>query len=100
MLNSLHVGSFLMLLLSSADFFHFFFNKCFRNTIGVSNGLNLDQDQHSVSPDLGPNCFQKLSADGNKKQVSIGFCTFLESSLSFAMLNNFMYYTTPQFLFG
>ena len=27
------------------------------------NGLDPDQDQHSVSPDLGPNCFQMLSAD-------------------------------------
>ena len=33
-----------------------------RNTIGVSNGLDPDQDQHFVSPDLGPNCLQKLSA--------------------------------------
>ena len=27
------------------------------------NGLNPDQDRHPVDPDLGPNCFQKLSAD-------------------------------------
>ena len=29
----------------------------------MSNSLDLDQDRHSVGPDLGPNCFQKLSAD-------------------------------------
>ena len=29
----------------------------------VSNSLDLDQAQHSVGPDLGPNCLQRLSAD-------------------------------------
>ena len=29
----------------------------------VSNGLDPDQDQHSVGPDLGPTCLQMLSAD-------------------------------------
>ena len=29
----------------------------------MSNGLDPDQDRHSVGPDLGPNCLQKLSAD-------------------------------------
>ena len=31
----------------------------------MSNGLDPDQDQdgHSVGPDLGPNCLQRLSAD-------------------------------------
>ena len=28
----------------------------------MSNGLDPDQDPHSVSPDLGPNCLQWLSA--------------------------------------
>ena len=31
-----------------------FQKKSFRNTIKASNGLDLDQDQHSVCPDLGP----------------------------------------------
>ena len=35
-----------------------FFLKYFRSTIRVSNGLNPDQDQHIVGPDLGPNCLQ------------------------------------------
>ena len=34
----------------------------FGNTIRVSNGLDPDQDRHSVGPDLGPNCLQRLSA--------------------------------------
>ena len=29
----------------------------------MSNSLHSDQDRHSVSPDLGPNCLQSLSAD-------------------------------------
>ena len=27
------------------------------------NSFDTDQDQHSVGPDLGPNCLQRLSAD-------------------------------------
>ena len=43
----------------------------FRNTLRVSNGLDPYQDQHSVSPDLGPNCLQRrkivnLKTDDNK----------------------------------
>ena len=30
----------------------------FRNSIGVSNSLDSDQDRHFVGPDLGPNSFQ------------------------------------------
>ena len=53
-----------MLLLSCADFFKINFSKqSFRNTIKVSNSLDVDQDPLSVSPDLGPNCLQRLSAD-------------------------------------
>ena len=33
------------------------------NTIRVTNSLNLDQDHHSVGPDLDPNCLEMLSAD-------------------------------------
>ena len=29
----------------------------------MSNSLDPDKDYHSVSPDLGPNCLQRLSAD-------------------------------------
>ena len=29
----------------------------------VSNDLDPDQDQHSVGPDLEPNCLQRLSVD-------------------------------------
>ena len=43
-----------------------FSRNSFRNTIRVSTGLDgLDPDhsRHSVGPDLGPNCLQRLSAD-------------------------------------
>ena len=58
-----------MLLLSSADFFQnkFYHHFFFRNTVRVSNDLDLDQDQHFVGPDLGPNCLQKLSAGGKSR---------------------------------
>ena len=55
-----------MLLLSSAYFFENyrnFFQNYFRSTIRVSNGLDPDQDQHCVVPDLGPNCLQGLLVD-------------------------------------
>ena len=54
------------MLLSFAYFFSkgTFSKKSFRNTsIRVSNSLDPDQDRHSVGPDLGPTCLQRLSAD-------------------------------------
>ena len=65
-LNSFHAGTFFTSdILSSADFFlKLTFSKIyFRNTSKVSNTLDLDQDRHPVGPDLGPNCFQRLTAD-------------------------------------
>ena len=41
---------------------NFFFQKIyFRNTIRVSNGLDPDQEWHSVGPDLRQNFLQSLS---------------------------------------
>ena len=34
----------------------------------MSNSLDPDQDRHSVIPDLGPNCLQRLTAD-DKNQL-------------------------------
>ena len=51
--------------LSSADFFSksTFSKNSFRSSIRVSNGLDPDQNGHSVGPDLGPNCLQRVSTD-------------------------------------
>ena len=50
-------GNFHFLFLS-ADFFP---KKLSKNSFSiVSNGLDPDQDRHSVDPDLGPNCLQRL----------------------------------------
>ena len=58
------LGNFACYLLSAAFFFKLFFlENSFRNIIRVSNSLDPDQDRHSVVPDLGPNCLQRLSAD-------------------------------------
>ena len=37
----------------------------------MANGTDPDQGRHSVGPDLGPNCLQKLSADdkGRHRQL-------------------------------
>ena len=57
-----------MLLLLFGDFSKLIFSKnCFRNTIRVSNGFDPDQDGHSVSSELGPNCLQRLLADGKSR---------------------------------
>ena len=51
-----------MLLLSSADFFKInFFKRFFRE---LNHSVKLFGSR-SVGPDLGPNCLQRLSADGN-----------------------------------
>ena len=48
------LSNFFMLLLPSAKLT--FSKNSFRNKIRVSNPLDPDQDQHSVGPDLDPNC--------------------------------------------
>ena len=45
-----------------------FFQKRIRNTIRMSNSLALDQAQHFVVPDLGPNCLKRLSANDTSRQ--------------------------------
>ena len=40
-----------------------FSKASFRKTTKMSNSLDPDQDRLSVGPDLGPNCFLRLSAD-------------------------------------
>ena len=58
--------------LSSVDFFSksTFSKNYFRNTIRVSNSAAQGQARRSVEPDLGPNCLQRLSADGTKRQIA------------------------------
>ena len=43
----------------------------FRNNIRVANGLDPDQDQCSVSPDLSQNCLQRLLADEKRKELNL-----------------------------
>ena len=43
----------------------------FRNTFRVSNSLDPDQAQHSVGPDLGPNCLQRSEIDKDIQRVII-----------------------------
>ena len=50
-----------MLLLSSTDFK--LFQKILSGTLSVTSSLDPDLARHSVRPDLGPNCFQRLSKD-------------------------------------
>ena len=35
----------------------------------MSNGLDPDLDRHSVVPDLGPNCLQRLAVDNKHRRL-------------------------------
>ena len=55
----------------------------------MSNVLNPGQDRHSVSPDLGPNCLQRLSADiqgsnRHEKYLNIQYCLEKSFKIKFA----------------
>ena len=59
--------------LSSADFCFFvvlgeltFFEK---KIFSMSNSLDPDQARHLVGPDLGPNCYQRISADDISRPI-------------------------------
>ena len=44
-------------------FFKINFSKKISGSLSVSNSLDPDQDRRLVSPKLGPNCLQRLSAN-------------------------------------
>ena len=68
MVLTLPPEKFFMLFCRLLIFFKVNFSKnSFRNTIRVSDSLDLDQARHFVGPDLGPNCLQKLSADDTRE---------------------------------
>ena len=47
---------------------NFYGKNYFRHTIKDSHSLDPDQARHSVGPDLGLNCLQRLSADDTCRQ--------------------------------
>ena len=56
------------------------------------NCLNPDQDRHSVSTDLGPNCLQRLSADNEKVAASKErVITILLRPLNLGNISQYMY---------
>ena len=66
--NSLPTAYFYLLFCRLLIFFKIiFFERFFRNSIGVSNSLDPDQARHAVGSYLGPNCLQRLSADDTTK---------------------------------
>ena len=50
----------------------------------MSNALDPDQDRHFVSPDLGTNYLQRLSADGGEAVASKERVNVLETERSAA----------------
>ena len=67
----------------SSDFFqNQLFQKLLSRIPSVSNSLDRDQARHFVGPDLGPNCLQRLSEDGTRRQyVNSYMYNFLPVSL-------------------
>ena len=61
------------MILLSVFFKLMFLKNSFRNTIRVSNSLDLDQAQPFVGLDQSPNCLQMLSVDDTTKDF---FCNF------------------------
>ena len=47
-----------------------FSKNYFESTIRLSNSFDPDQVRHLIGPDLGPNCLQRLSADGTSYPLS------------------------------
>ena len=81
--NSLFARYFLCFTCRLVSFFKLTFSiNSFRNTIRVSNGLDLDQD--SVGLDLSPNCLQRLSAGDKSQSMRSGI--WIEASYSFHSL--------------
>ena len=37
----------------------------------MPNGLDPDQDRHSVGPDLGPNCLQSFSTGDESRRLQV-----------------------------
>ena len=78
-----------MLLLLSADFFKIkLFQKNHSGTQMECHGLDQDQDRHSLGPDLGPNCLQRLSADGSFSCFGCHLLTFLKNNFFFFFSKN------------
>ena len=72
------------MLLSSADIFQYeSFQISISGVLSVLNPLDPDQYRHSVGPDLGPNCFHRLSAEDESHRL-----TGKESNLHIRMKQN------------
>ena len=70
LLNSFYAGYFLCCFFCHLIFFSRLTLKknAFKNTISVSNSVELHLARHFVLPDLGPNCLQRLLADDCSRQ--------------------------------
>ena len=64
--NPLHSGYFFKIPPATISTFSKLY---FRNTIRVLNSLYRDWAQRFVGTDLGPNCLQRLAADGTIRRI-------------------------------
>ena len=58
----------------------------------MSNSLDLDQDQHSVRPDLGPKFLERLSADNKKTLLVRKALTALQVIVNRSSIYNILYF--------
>ena len=52
------------------------FKFTFENSTRVSSGLDPDQAQHNVGPDLGPNCLPKVTTSRENYLKCTRICNF------------------------
>ena len=83
------------------NFASFFVAYCFFFTFNffkiLSNSLDSDQARHSIGPDLGPNCLQRLSADDTSRQSvkCVGF--FLSNTIISIIISFYVEYIHDNF---
>ena len=80
-----------MLLLSSADFFQ----KIISEALSECQNEWIQQDQHFVGPDLGPNCLQRLQGSHMlEKYLIIQDCLEKSLKIRFALKSTVLHHVS------
>ena len=67
-------------------------------SIRVPEGLDPDQDRQSVSPDLGPNCLQKLSAEDKSWRYTVARKELLHNSINTVLFSILFQWEHPNLI--
>ena len=71
MINELQLFAYWVIF--NAFVVYYFFFKIFQEQYQSVKRLSLDQDRHSVGPDLGPNCLQPTKVPLERKELTNTF---------------------------